>query len=445
MARARSSLGMTLFCAGAFAGLLAALPSVSDGRSKLVPVFAAAKGSSVSVLSELGKPPGVVVSASVAERGHTLASPSILILADGSYLVSHDNGGTAAGDRRGRTSLHVSTDRGASWTPRASVADQKWSTLFAHRGAIYLIGVTAKAGNMIVRRSNDDGRTWTEPTDARHGLLAEGKYHCAPTPVIVHGGRVWRAFEQFSSKAPVREFRSFVLSAPEEADLLDARSWMRTNALTIDKRWLETRNAEWLEGNVVVAPDGTLVNILRVESHQAAGAALALPGEWRGLPRFEVAAMQRVSADGRTLAFDPRRDFIHFIGSEAKFTIRHDPATRRYWTLGNKITNPKSGEDWVRSPHHQRNVVSLCSSADLREWREHYRLLRYEEGRAVVKEGSRVGFQYLDWQFDGDDIVAVCRTSWDGANYHDANRITFHRVKNFRRLTLADSPPDLAR
>jgi hypothetical protein len=30
----------------------------------------------------------------------------------------------------------------------------------------------------------------------------------------------------------------------------------------------------------------------------------------------------------------------------------------------------------------------------------------------VTKGESRVGFQYFDWQFDGDDLIAVCGTSW---------------------------------
>ena len=75
----------------------------------------------------------------------------------------------------------------------------------------------------------------------------------------------------------------------------------------------------------------------------------------------------------------------------------------------------------------------------LRWWCEETRILRYDEGSVVVKEGSRVGFQYLDWQFDGDDLVAVCRMAWNGLNYHDANTVTFHRVKNFRTRTMADS------
>lgn len=391
-----------------------------------------------------GPPPGVVITASPDSEKIFVGSPTIAILPDGSYLVGHDYGGSGAGARRGSTFILSSRDRGVTWTKLAELPDQKWSTLFAHRGAIYLLGTSAKASNLIVRRSTDGGRTWTNPTDATHGLLAEGKYHCGPTPVIVHDGRVWRAFEHYAPSAPERAFRAFVMSAPEGADLLDAKNWTRTNEIPVDKKWLNTRNAEWLEGNVVVAPGGGIVDVLRVESHEAAGATLELPGAARGIPRFEVGAMARISADGRTFAFDPAKDFVHFIGSEAKFTIRFDPVTKRYWSLANKITNLRSGAEWVQSPHHQRNVIALTSSADLREWREESRVLRYDEGSVVVKEGSRVGFQYLDWQFDGDDLVAVCRMAWNGLNYHDANTITFHRVKNYRFLSMADSAPEIA-
>ncbi len=389
-----------------------------------------------------GPPPGVVIFASPSPETFFCGSPSIVILPDGRYLVSHDIGGRHA--RAGNTLVQHSRDRGATWTQLAEVRDQKWSTIFLHRGALYLFGTSAKAGNMIIRRSNDGGRTWTNPTDAKRGLLAAGKFHCAPTPVVVHEGRIWRAFEQFAPTAPVRAFSAFVMSAPESADLLDAANWTRTNQIAHRREWLDTRNGEWLEGNVVVTPEGRLVDILRVESHPAIGAPFALPGALAKIPRFEVAAMLPIAADGRTVSFDPARDYIHFVGSEAKFTIRFDPRSQRYWSIGSKITNPHSGYAWLYTPHHQRNVLSLTSSTNLREWEERCRLLRFREGQVVTKAESRVGFQYVDWQFDGEDIVAVCRLAWNGVNYHDANFITFHRVKGFRSLTLADAAPDLA-
>ena len=47
------------------------------------------------------------------------------------------------------------------------------------------------------------------------------------------------------------------------------------------------------------------------------------------------------------------------------------------------------------------------------------------------------GFQYVDWQFDGKDIVFVSRTAWrdktgNPPRQHDANYMTFHRIRNFR-------------
>ena len=48
---------------------------------------------------------------------------------------------------------------------------------------------------------------------------------------------------------------------------------------------------------------------------------------------------------------------------------------------------------------------------------------------------GKVGFQYVDFLFDGDDIIFLCRTADCGAaNFHDANFSTFHRIRNFRKL-----------
>ncbi|MCX6955224.1 MAG: sialidase family protein [Verrucomicrobia bacterium] len=407
----------------------------------LVALASAARGADAP--AALGPPPGIVVEASPDPGKIFLASPTIAILPDGTYVVGHDWGGPA-NPARGTSSVLASRDRGLTWRKLSDLPDLKWASLFVHRGALYYFGVTATKGRIVIHRSTDGGRTWTSPKSATTGLLADGRYGCGPTPTLAQGGRLWHAFEEYGDAAAPRNFRAFMLSAPEEADLLDAASWTRSNAIAFEPRWLNVRTPSWLEGNAVVTPEGRIVNVIRVESHPAPGAAAVLPGSAAGIPRFEVAAMLEISADGRTARFDPERGFLHFIGSESKFTIRLDPQTRRYWSLGSKITNLSSGTDWTHSPHHQRNVMALTSSADLREWREHYRLLSYAAGSAVVKEGSRVGFQYADWQFDGDDLIAVCRTAWGGANYHDANVITFHRLKNFRSLTPADSPPDLA-
>ena len=127
-----------------------------------------------------------------------------------------------------------------------------------------------------------------------------------------------------------------------------------------------------------------------------------------------------VSDDGMELLFDPETDIINFPGGGAKFTIHYDEKSSRYWSIGNKQTNPKA----------RRNVLVLSSSSDLKNWKIEKTLLQHHDE-------EKHAWQYVDWLFDGDDIIAVSRTAYDdglgGAyNHHDANYLTFHRIKNFR-------------
>lgn len=393
--------------------------------------------------AQSGPPPGVVIARSPDPARAYIGTPAIAILPDGSYVAAHDFFGKnpALTDV---TRVYGSRDRGATWTLLSEIKGQAWFSLFVHRGALYLHGTASRYGNLTIRRSMDGGRTWTEPRDAKTGLLLRGRFHGAPVPVVVHGGRIWRAVEERVNDLqwPLH-FSSLVVSAPEGADLLDAANWRRTNGTVFNPQWFNGRRPGWLEGNVVVAPNGGLVNMLRIHAEPRPEDSFALTGGAAGIPRYEVGARCAISEDGETQTFDPATGFVHFPGSQSKYTIRFDPQTRRYWALVQKITRPHEGRDWKTSPIHQRNVTLLTSSADLRAWRGESVVVRWREGQILSSE-DRVAWQYFDWQFDGDDIVAVSRTSWGGQNYHNANLMTFHRVPHFRTRTMRDAPPDLA-
>ena len=363
---------------------------------------------------EAPKPPGVVIDHVAASRGIYVGSPSIAILADGSYLASHDEFGPKS-QYHGQAVTRVfrSTDRGATWTEISKIDGCLWATLFVHGDAVYLWGTNREYGEMLIRRSTDGGRTWTQPVDAKTGLLAQGNYHCAPVPVVAHDERIWRAWEEATpGKKWGENFKPFVMSAPADADLLNAASWMRTNALARDPAWMNGKFGGWLEGNAVVTPDGGIVDILRVDDK----------------PEGETAAIVHVSTDGRTASFDPARDFAHFPGGSKKFTIRFDPQTKRYWSLTNYIPPEFVGPN----PSGTRNTLALICSTDLRNW----------EVRTIVlqhPDRARHGFQYVDWLFDGADLIAASRTAFDddagGAHSaHDANYLTFHRVNGFREI-----------
>jgi len=362
--------------------------------------------------------PGVVIDHSPKSSGVYVGSPSIAVLPGGEYVASHDLFGPKTTEhKQAVTRVFRSSDKGKTWSAAAQIRGQFWSTLFVHRGDLYILGTYSHYGNAVIRRSTDGGRSWTEPKDAASGLLLSGRFHCAPVPVVEHGGRLWRAMEDTTS--PRRwglPFRAMMLSAPVEADLLRAESWTSTNRLPSDPAWLAGKFNGWLEGNAVVTPEGRIVDVLRVDC-----------------PEGGKAAVVSIAKNGRSATFDPATGFLDFPGGAKKFTIRFDAESKRYWSLANyvppKHRGPRAGG--------VRNTLALTSSADLRRWTVNCVLLYHPDV-------SRHGFQYPDWQFDGEDIIAAVRTAYDdglgGAhNAHDANYLTFHRFGGFRRLTLADS------
>ena len=322
--------------------------------------------------------PGVVIDHLPASSCIYVGSPSIAILPNGNYIASHDLFGPKSTEpTQAVTRIFGSRDKGQTWEHLSDVRGQFWSTLFVHHGHLYLMGTYAHYGNAVIRRSQD-GRIWTEPKDATCGLLLSGRYHCAPVPTVVHDGRIWRAMEDTTN--PMLwglPFRAMMMSAPVDADLLNARNWTCTRRLTGDAAWLGGKFNGWLEGNAVVTPKGRVVDVLRVDC-----------------PAGGKAAVVSISEDGRSASFDPTTGFIDIPGGAKKFTIRYDPESKRYWSLTNYVPLKHRGPRAAGV----RNTLALTSSADLRHWSVNCLLLYHSEV-------SRHAFQYPDWQFDGPDLI----------------------------------------
>jgi len=380
------------------------------------------------------KPPGIVIDRSPDAKRIFVGCPSIAVLPTGAYVASHSWFGP--GTTFDTTVLFLSYDEGKTWTKTAEIKGQWWSTLFVHDEALYIMGVDSRHGRVVIRRSEDSGGHWTAPLDKSTGLLlSETENHTAPVPVVVHKGRIWRAFEKC---VPVQGYIPFVMSAPVDSDLLSAESWSASGLLGhFRQEWrslITSEEAErtslakdhpafvsegrWLEGNVVVTPEDRIVDVLRVHE--------PIEGS--------TAAVVDIAEDGRSLSFDPSTGFIRFPGGCTKFTIRRDPVSKKYWSLTNYVHE----DDKNGNAERTRNTLALICSPDLKEWSVQSILLHHGDV-------EKVGFQYVDWQIEGDDIIAVSRTAYDdgigGAhNCHDANYFTFHRVQNFRKRTPEDTP-----
>ncbi|MDR1963289.1 MAG: glycoside hydrolase [Planctomycetaceae bacterium] len=371
-------------------------------------IFAALVSVSVLIAETENLPPGVVISQSPDFATTYVGSPSIAILPDGTYVASHDWFGNNASLHL--TFIFVSKDKGATWTKTAQFPFH-WANLFVHKGDLYLLGVIKETykvspafSHFAIRRSQDGGKTWTEPVDSKTGLLrTDGIYHTAPCPVVIHNGRIWRAMERIlsqkereqlkiSSQNFGTQFQALMTSAPVDADILNAESWTISEPFLYDREnWI---GDGFLEGNAVLSPEKKILNILR-----AAPVGL------------DKAIILNCSENGKNLTSRGKASQMDFPGGAVKFTIRFDPQSKRYWSLTTKQNDPPAF----------RNYLVLISSQDLIHWNIETVLLRH---------------------YDENNIVFVSRTAWDGShNAHDANYMTFHRIENFRNKTTKDDAP----
>ena len=345
--------------------------------------------------------PGVPIAHSPASSGIYIGSPGIVILPDGTYVASHDFFGPKSREHHSAiTAIFRSQDRGKTWKQVSQIDGAFWSSLFVHRGHLFLMGTEKHHGAIVIRRSDDGGSSWTTPRSSDTGRLTEkGEYHTAPVPVMTHNGRVWRGFEDAGGgKQWGVRYRAMMLSAPVDADLLKRDSWTFSNYIARDPKWMGGSFQAWLEGNAVVTPEGQVVDILRMHYGGQGGKA----------------AMVHIGPDGTTASFDPETGFIDLPGGAKKFTIRYDPQSRAYWSLTNPVMQHTD-----RNAGGVRNTLALLRSEDLRNWQVRCILLHHPD---VVRHA----FQYPDWVFEGDDIIAAVRTAYDdglgGAHRaHDAN------------------------
>jgi len=341
------------------------------------------------------------------------SSPAILELEDGSMLVSHDTAG------RG-TTLWRSGDGGETWEQIWYTEYMVYAGLFENKGSVYLMGVRRGTGEPAVPaiyRSDDGGYTWTEPKDNKTGWLLEDDgtcliqpAHTAPVPVVKHNGRIYRAID--TSGSGWKQFSVFMISADEDADLLDRKSWTITNPVKLSDYYnvlpddFQYTDAGMCEANAVLGPDGQMYVMARFNS----------------APEIDYAAVCKLKDDA-TLEFDR---IIKFPGGMTKFVVRYDESTGKWFSL----VNPNHQQDYVL----QRLVLSLAVSDDMYNWEVKETLLVPDWLENWERMTERNAFQYVDWYFKGDDIVYVVREANQGAaNYHNGNYTTVYTLKDYKQ------------
>ncbi len=335
-----------------------------------------------------------------AFSGRYLCSPSLIRLENGDLLASMDL--YAGGAPQNLTLIYISHDDGATWEHHSELFPCFWGKMFLCGGALYMLGCSTEYGDVLIGRSDDGGKTWTKPTVLLRGgcHAKQVGWHRAPMPVLIKSGRVMTDIQYGAWSEKV--FCDAVLSAPADSDLLVAENWVCTELFDAREHISPLPEKIWggIEGNVIETPEGRVVDFLRFADKNA----LIL------------------DYDPENPEDEPKlNSVIDFPATASKFNIVFDDVTKKYYAIVSYALD---------EPMTKRNLLSLIRSEDLINWE----LCRHLIDRRD-EDPKQVGFQYVDFFIEGEDILYLCRTAWGGANsFHNSNLTTFHKIKKFREV-----------
>jgi hypothetical protein len=324
--------------------------------------------------------------------------------------------------------LARSSDHGKTWQQLPTIPDFRDATPFVHNGSLYLL-IPDYANNMILlMQSTDEGTSWSSPVT----VLEEHLWNCQ-TCMTKRDGHLYWALTNWPRGNTLKS-----ISVDLSRDLLTPKSWSvssgcdmpRVPDLLKDAQTAGNRKRSprpwsvdsWLEPNVVNV-NGRLRVLSRVVIDDFATAGLG------ALCEIELNNDKEMN-----MKFS---QFYPVPGGQCKFMIVYDETSRLFWMLSNIPTDShdlfenfqtlgKAG--FVHGPGNERRILTLHYSLDALNW--------FPGGIVAMWSNPMQSFMYPSAAIDNDDLVFISRTSRNAPNQHDADLVTFHRIRNFRSLAV---------
>lgn len=342
-----------------------------------------------------------------AFSGRYLCSPSLLRHPDGYLLASVDL--YANNHPQNLTLIYRSDDNGENWYYVSELTPCFWGKMFLHKGELYILACSTEYGDLLIGKSLDGGKTFSAPVTllrGSNGKNGNSGVHKNPQNIFRHGGRIYETLEWGAWKNKEYCHAAMVMSCDENDDLLCPENWSFSEPRKFsqfDSALADLPSTTMtIEGTLTLSPDGKLLNVMRF-------------GKRHNVIAYEV----NVTDHDAPLEFS---HCINFPANYSKFMIKYDDVSKRYYSIATMAYDPENNST--------RDYLTLMVSNDLENWEIACDLYDY---RGI--DTAHIGFQYVDFEFDNDDIIYLCRTALNGANsYHDSNYSTFHRIKNFRNI-----------
>lgn len=390
-------------------------------------------------------------------------SPGIVVLDDGKLLATYDIGGPGmAKQSRGR--VCISGDGGDTWKEKTTFPFVH-ARPFVVGNVIYVLG---QGRDLMIIRSDDNGETWSEPVKLTEGQ----KWHQAPCNVHYAHGNVYLVMERRVTEEVkgwgVGELAPVLMRGRIGEDLTKKENWTFASELsfrdvmpnmetgtgmdyfgvpffesnfpnttfTAPRRgsapvgWLETNVVQFSDPNHIWYDEKQQTFHLWMRAHTggtgyACIAKVVEQGDTPGTGAM-ITSLEKVPS-GKNILYVPCP------GGQMKFHVLYDEETKLYWLLSTQSTDSmtepmKMPADRYNLPNNERRRLQLHFSKNMVDW--------CFAGLVAVGPVEKASRHYASMAIDGDDLVVLSRSGDERAkDAHNGNLITFHRIKNFRKLT----------
>jgi hypothetical protein len=211
--------------------------------------------------------------------------------------------------------------------------------------------------------------------------------------------------------------------ASTSADLTDPSSWTFSNNVQISGTLIngDTSKGFW-EPNILLDQNGDCKIVTRVNSDL----------------RINLGAVVDVTlGESASISYNTTTGLRTVPGGHVFYKVLWDSQSQKYLAISTRNTRGNANStDFI-----QRTVLQLISSPDLTTWTHVADIVR-EPQYETLEKTILAGWQYSDWEFDGNDIVGIIRVGEYGIaiNQHQASAIYFVRIKNYYPNLLAAAP-----
>ncbi len=398
------------------------------------------------------------------EEGLFSYSPGICLTETGRIIVTAGSSGPAdkmanfkiKGHRYGgyvQGRIFISDDKGKSFK-KTGVFPFMHARPFKSGNMLYILG---QCNDLMITASDDNGETWSEAV----ALTSNEDWHQAPCNTFLRDGNIYIVMERRTDRGMtgwmVNNIAPVLMRGKINSDLTKRENWTFASELffyeAIDKKKLEYTGIPffwttpstyvevapgrgcseigWLESNIVVFSDKNHY------LHDKKAIHLFMRAHTGGTGYCALAKV--IENDDGTMTTmlekapsDKYLTFIPMPGGQMKFHILFDEESQLYWLLSTQATDSMTRAEMLQDdrynlPNNERRRLVLHFSKNCFDW--------CFAGIAAIGDTEKMSRHYASMVIDGNDIYIASRSGDENSkDAHDTNFISFHVIKDFRKL-----------